>query len=403
MKYSQSSPDLMERRISVEESAPLQAPRRARNSALWDRWCLKVSCRITLRDVALVLCGLPIAGALVKVVIEALFLRAYLDCVPGELLSEASPWSDTELIVIGNGPLTQAQRKMIRGTRPAQVFRFNGMSNLHPGEPVGHVFVRFVTNQTTPWQYWGLRPPPSFLSVLDALYVPSSPASTRYECDRINEAVGITLLQGRAEDADWYSKRNGLPVSFDTCEPNAVRGSVRHPSESWSSGYLGITHVLSRWPRHTVHIFGMNWVRERDESHPFETEREHLQQLVAQKRIVMHKPRTGAGYHAVYADNFGGEWVQGMKCGEWSPWWFPMQAFAPSRWVLGVIPLPPFFPTRHRPSRTNHSKQQAPTRPTMTVAAAQQQQQQLMMQQQQQQQLMVQQLQQQQLQQPQQQ
>jgi hypothetical protein len=42
------------------------------------------------------------------------------------------------IVVVGNGPLSPEQRAFIRATNPQNLFRFNGMANLLPDEPVRH-------------------------------------------------------------------------------------------------------------------------------------------------------------------------------------------------------------------------------------------------------------------------
>ena len=105
----------------------------------------------------------------------------------------------------------------IRHAQPEQVHRFNGMVNLLPDEPVGHLFARKVSDRTaaaSPGEYWGLRPPIRWPGTLEYLYLPGVNAMhTRTACERVGEAVDVTLLHGSRDDALWYSQREApMPV-----------------------------------------------------------------------------------------------------------------------------------------------------------------------------------------------
>ena len=50
----------------------------------------------------------------------------------------------SDVALVGNGPLSAEQRAFLRRSAPDQVYRFNGMTNLLPDEPVGHLFVRRI-------------------------------------------------------------------------------------------------------------------------------------------------------------------------------------------------------------------------------------------------------------------
>ena len=135
---------------------------------------------------------------------EWLLMRRHVDYIGGEMVESLSWAGSEDVLLVGNGPLTRRQRAMIRGARPSQIWRFNGMTNLHPGEPVGNLFARKCSNATTPGQYWGVKPPLNAYALLDWLFVPSFGAiSTRFQCERIREAVSVTLLQGSDLDAEW--------------------------------------------------------------------------------------------------------------------------------------------------------------------------------------------------------
>jgi hypothetical protein len=172
--------------------------------------------------------------ALIVIVSTAVLLAAckqMMDFVAYRVLLDYDPYVDSirmkfppnAVILVGNGPLTADQRTIIRSATPDQIFRFNGMPNLHPKEAVGHLFARRCDNSTIPWSYWGLSPPISFVGVLEKLFVPFSDIGSRYMCNRVHEAVGVILLHGRAEDVPGAPHVNlsntELPDSSPTPHP----------------------------------------------------------------------------------------------------------------------------------------------------------------------------------------
>ena len=91
---------------------------------------------------------------------------------------------------------------------------------------------------------------------------------------------------------------------------------------SWSSGVIGLFYILHTHPDAHVHVFGMNWESPAESfGHPFELERQIVQQLIDTGHVTVHQAIEG--YHArVEVD--GVEWLLAHRCGEWTPWWFPI-------------------------------------------------------------------------------
>jgi len=293
-----------------------------------------------------------------------------------------------DLILIGNGPLSMQQRyRLIRSARPEQVYRINGLANLHPGEPLGHVFVRLIKpegaepmlgmpawNKTgVPWYYWGLEPPTRLNSVHLSLPV------FRYtysHCRRLpTEALSVSLVNGRQEDAEWYTHQLRIPVTVMPCKgiclvPPAARNG-------WTTGMRALLHLLALaeerdkkagmpsqrdlqqvpstgtrnsskrkllWSKQRIriHVFGMNWadIQSQKGSHFRETEKRLvLESLAASGRIVVH-PTPTLSYHArVNVSHMGiqGEWVQGISCSTWTPWFTPIGEWPPPYLLESVL------------------------------------------------------------------
>ena len=266
-----------------------------------------------------------------------------------------------DIVLIGNGPLsTQQRHRLIRPASPSQVYRFNGLSNLHPGEPLGHVFARLINpdsapfgipagavgkdRDAVPWYFWGLEPPlrlDTFTLQLPILRQLST------HCHRLpNEAVSITLVNGRAEDADWYAKHLGIPVTYMPCDA-VCRSPPPGSKHGWTTGTRALFHLLNRTlearsahedshhnatrraaakraaPR--IHVLGMNWANKKgssqDSFHSREREKQVvLRELGASGRIVVH-PTPSLAYHTrMSVSHLGikGEWLQFFPCEVWT-------------------------------------------------------------------------------------
>lgn len=137
----------------------------------------------------------------------------------------------TEMAIVGNGPLTTAQRGVLRHTDPSRIFRFNGMANLHPDEQVGHLFARLSQNYSTPREFWGVAPPVSALSILECLFLPfADVALRRTQCNRLHETKTVILIDGFDDDVRAYAKLYGLNVKRFVCnDPSCL---TRPPTTS---------------------------------------------------------------------------------------------------------------------------------------------------------------------------
>jgi len=159
----------------------------------------------------------------------------------------------SDVALVGNGPLSAEQRAFLRRSAPDQVYRFNGMTNLLPDEPVGHLFVRRIDDVSTQLRargdslgnnaeaprhlkagdYWGLAPALHRAAVIEWLYVPGvAIVRQRTMCSRAVQAVEVILLNGTHRDAGFYSNFYGLPVRLArasrlarACMPSAHYGA----------------------------------------------------------------------------------------------------------------------------------------------------------------------------------
>ena len=177
----------------------------------------------------------------------------------------------SDVALVGNGPLSAEQRAFLRRSAPDQVYRFNGMTNLLPDEPVGHLFVRRIDDFGTQLRargdsrgtggdsrgtgnnveaprhlragdYWGLAPALHRAAVIEWLYVPGvAIVRQRTMCSRAIQAVEVILLNGTHRDAGFYSNFYGLPVRLAHCEglhASAHHGAHPSPPSSGAPGAL---------------------------------------------------------------------------------------------------------------------------------------------------------------------
>lgn len=239
-----------------------------------------------------------------------------------------------DALLIGNGPLLQKHRAVIRAAFPDQVFRFNGMNNMHPNEPVGTVFARVNSMDTEPWGFWGL----------------SHRARKNNMCHRINESRSVILLGGRRQDVDayesmypslhvdtmevetacagnfgdsahWVCKASDSNVThkrYKVVFDGQLLVSPRETKHGWSSGFFGLSFVMHHLGSASrVHVFGMNWnASVNDEArfdHPFALEKRLVLNLTKRGIVAMHCTDPGR-YRSPSPD---GKWSQDGGCGEW--------------------------------------------------------------------------------------
>ena len=275
-----------------------------------------------------------------------------------------------DVVLVGNGPLSSEQRAFLRRSAPDQVYRFNGMTNLLPDEPVGHLFVRKIDDTYTrsrgsaiapAGEYWGLTPPLSRQALIEWLYVPGvTVVRERTMCSRAVEAVSVILLNGTRRDARFYADKYGVPMRLLQCEglckaPPPSAGGSKAPG-GWTSGFLGLLEVTYLKPHARMHLLGMNFGAAPNQQHATHVERRFVQMLIAQERVVLHLSpsqtyhselagNSEATHHLSFPFNFylKDTRIQGMRCGEWNVWWAPEWQWSPQNYWMGVIPLPPFF------------------------------------------------------------
>merc|ERR1712194_538451 len=181
---------------------------------------------------------------------------------------------------------------LIRQATPRHIFRFNGMTNLRPNEPVGRVFVRSRLHG-----YWGLgccRGPPGASC--------RSTVAGANMCSRVGEATQIIPLGGLngKQSAMVRECAKAMPkLKFKTGTNQRhvmfynANMSITHFPNFWSSGFLGLGFIHFISPHSTVHVMGMNWRSGRPGPHPFQLEERLFR---SDSKVVVHETPSGK-YH----------------------------------------------------------------------------------------------------------
>jgi len=156
------------------------------------------------------------------------------------------------IYVIGNGPILASDHNLIAQMPADWIYRFNGMNNLQPSEPVGNVFVRQGKKG-----FWGLG---------DCR--PRSEKQQLNICPRISEAKRLILV-GSFDISESFTEvcaqtyPKALVSSVTRVEQLVWMGqevNSENASRGFSTGFVGLVHVLDWHPPPTqIHIFGMNW------------------------------------------------------------------------------------------------------------------------------------------------
>lgn len=308
-------------------------------------------------------------------IMSNLFMDTYIDWDPNVARADAYRPTPTltllngstvtagtgRVVVVGNGPLSTEQRAFIRASDPRDIFRFNGMANMLPDEPVGHLFARRADDATAQYgdqhlhEFSGLQPPLSVAGLTEWLISPrfaTNHMRTRSMCHRVDEARSVSLLFGTSADASTYMRRLHLPVVELPFENDSLVAALKATGiegetirkglldgHTFSSGLLGILEVLRIRPGQPVHILGMNFAASAQDHMP-DLEYAVVRKLVTRGRATIHPPPSNL-YRAVA--RIKSSWfmhdvrVQGLSCGAWNHWWWAQWRFKVNHWFL-------FFP-----------------------------------------------------------
>lgn len=208
--------------------------------------------------------------------------------------AEAEDDEPIDVAVVGSGPLTEHDRKII-GTAK-ELYRFNSMPNLNIGEHVGTVFLRRAGYAGD--RIWGLSEHDS-------------------ACPRIVDAVAIVLVvngQGKPISSEKLAQLrraiSRVEVAEESVKELTINGQTYHSRDFradalFSTGFVGLAHVLNTSASvkkgSKVHVFGMNWNNHSIHSggHPFDMEqkviREHPQIVVHETGSDDYKPLDDSG------------------------------------------------------------------------------------------------------------
>mmetsp|Transcript_16623 Transcript_16623/g.38912 ORF Transcript_16623/g.38912 Transcript_16623/m.38912 type:complete len:362 (-) Transcript_16623:197-1282(-) len=187
------------------------------------------------------------------------------------------------LAIVGNGPLTHAQREEIKQFPQDRIIRFNAMANLMADEPVGHVYAN-----ACPGGWWGI---------------------TALECKRLYDAVEIVLFgepKKAHEDLGWFTWQWGDKFILGPPDSYSVQidGSSYHANSSeccgFSIGFKGIGYAHWRYPEAKLHVYGFNWnwnldaTTENRPVHPFAVEKQAVAEMGC---VEIHPTAPDSGWH----------------------------------------------------------------------------------------------------------
>ena len=143
--------------------------------------------------------------------------------------------------LVGNGPLSQDDRKFIESSECDQVWRFNDMKNMRIGERCDGQFVRSFGEN-----YWGIHNPPKFVNKNIPL-IAIGEATRELPKDRVQDVLETSRL------------------SYEDC---ACRNDcTSNANWHFTSGAIGISYFEKRQDVKTINILGMNFSRAKDSQH----------------------------------------------------------------------------------------------------------------------------------------
>mmetsp|Transcript_57348 Transcript_57348/g.105939 ORF Transcript_57348/g.105939 Transcript_57348/m.105939 type:complete len:317 (-) Transcript_57348:81-1031(-) len=190
---------------------------------------------------------------------------------------ELRDWSVASLAVVGNGPLSDGDRKEIKTYPAERVIRFNAMPNLAMEEPVGHLYANACSRG-----WWGVTSL-ACKRVMDAVEVVlfGEPEKARANLPEFNERFGNHVILGIGD---------GEHISI-----NGKKFETHNVNGGFSIGFKGIAYARWRYPAATLQIFGFTWqAPPRNRGHPFNIEK---QGVASMQNVVVHPAPYSQEWH----------------------------------------------------------------------------------------------------------
>lgn len=197
-----------------------------------------------------------------------LILRSPLT-VSGSDTVEYAIRDSSRIAIVGNGPLSKACRKEIRGFE--FVARFNKMDNFQPGDPLTLVYLRLDPSTMS---FYGIDVALRYRAPAVALVYEQIYAEAAKEAgDFLRET---TLLH-------VYEEFAGLPYPGDHLPYPPYADSDRIIP---STGFFGLHHIMKTCGALSVHLFGFTWEGWR--WHDWDYEKSVIQKYAEERRVVVH-------------------------------------------------------------------------------------------------------------------
>jgi len=181
------------------------------------------------------------------------------------------------MAIVGNGPLTDAQREEIKKYPKERIVRFNAMANLLADEPVGHVYANACLHG-----WWGV---------------------TSLVCKRLADAVEIILFgePAKANEAlpslqeKWGDKFILGPSDGENVRIGGHKYHTHNPNGGFSIGFKGIAYARWRYPQAKLNLYGFSWnAPPHRRGHPFPTEKQAVEEMA---NVEIHPTAPDTHWH----------------------------------------------------------------------------------------------------------
>ena len=187
---------------------------------------------------------------------------------------------EPKVAVVGNGPITEADRQLINNFDI--VYRFNDCKNMKKGDKITHLVVRqtFIFHTVTG---------------LDTNFLPLKDAKNIIFIGKDKELYENIKLKNPNRNFSMIDVYEKITCKFMNCNKKLIDNikfnniNIKQTDASWgpSSGFLVLADVTGKY--NNVHIFGMNWNFNWYMDHDSSWEKDNILKLC--KHCVIHKTK----------------------------------------------------------------------------------------------------------------
>lgn len=175
----------------------------------------------------------------------------------------------SRVAIVGNGPLSEACRKEIRGFE--LVARFNGMDNFQPGDPLTLVYLRLDPGTMS---FHGMDVALRYRAPAIALVYEQKYADAAKTAEDFLKGTPVLHIDEAFAGLSYPGDQLPYPPYSDK--------DRRVPS----TGFFGLHHIMNCCQTASLHVFGFTW--QGWQWHDWEYEKSVMLRYAEERRLIVH-------------------------------------------------------------------------------------------------------------------